>query len=250
MKRIFTVIFAIFVLIHNISFAKTINKTIEVTTKDDRIIKAKLSYIEIPHLQKYSTVVLLHSLGYSSEYWGSLISELNNAGYATIAVDLRGHGKSVYSKTFHKKSWIYFTNKNYQKMPGDITLILEYVKKHYKNINLNNMAIVGSDIGANTAILAAKDMKKKPVTMVLISPTRNFKGLYTPIALTELEMPILSMASLKDTYCLQEQKQLAKFAQGGFYAQNYPEGGMGMLMLKVNPEMTQDITKWIIKFLK
>ena len=153
------------------------------------------------------------------------------------------------AKLFIKKVG-YFTKKNYEKMPEDVNLILEQVKKNYKNINLNNMAIVGADIGANIAIIAAKDMKKKPVTMILICPTRTFKGLYTPIALTDLNIPILTMASLKDSYSLDEQKQLAKFAQGGFYAQNYPEGGMGMLMLKANPEMSQDITKWIVKWLK
>ena len=63
-------------------------------------------------------------------------------------------------------------------------------------------------------------------------------------------MPILSMASEQDSYSLAEQKQLAKFAQGGFYAQNYPHGGMGMLMLRGNPSMTQDITQWIVKYLK
>lgn len=252
MKKIFTVIFALIISFALVTptQAKNINKTIEIQTKDARIIKAQLTYIEIPKWPKYSTVLLLHSLGYSSQYWGNLIKDLNNAGYAVIAMDLRGHGKSVYSTTFHKKSWVYFTNKNYEKLPSDALQMLEQVKKQDKRVNLNNIAIVGADIGANTAILAAKDMKVKPKTMVLISPTRKFKGLYTPIAMTELNFPILSMASTLDSYCVKEQSELAKFAQGGFYAQNYPQGGMGMMMIKSNPSMAQDITRWIVKYLK
>ena len=63
-------------------------------------------------------------------------------------------------------------------------------------------------------------------------------------------VPILSIVSQKDRYSLQEQQNISKFAQGGFYARNYPQGGMGMLMIKSNPTMTMDITKWILKYLK
>jgi len=82
--------------------------------------------------------------------------------------------------------------------------------------------------------------------MILISPSMNFKGLYVPIAMTEIgTMPILSMVSKQDDYSIQEQKKLSKFAQGAFYAQNYPKGGMGMMMLKANPSMTKDIVSWL-----
>ena len=233
------------------SYAKTITKDLEVQTKDARIIKAQVSYVKIEGVKKYPTVVLLHSLGYSSADWANLIPELNNAGYAVIAIDLRGHGKSVFNTKFQKRAWTYFTPKNYQKFPSDVLLVLDQAKKQEKVVSLDNMAIVGADIGANTAVLVAKDLKKKPKTLVLISPTSNFKGLYIPIALVEMGgVPILSMVSNKDGYCLKEQKDLAKYAQGGFYAKNYPQGGMGMMMLKSNPSMSQDITRWIIRYLK
>lgn len=251
-KKILILILTVFVLTGTTLCAdcKVIKKEIEIHTKDARIVKATISYTKIDGLQKYPTVLLLHSIGYSSSDWGNLITDLNNVGYAVIAMDLRGHGKSIYNAKFQKKSWVYFDNKIYQKFPNDVLEILDASQKQCKVIDLNNMAIVGADIGSNTAVLAAKGMKKKPKTMVLIAPTRTFKGLYIPIAMTEIQMPILSMVSSKDKYSLKEQKELAKFSQGGFYAKNYPNGGMGMLMIKLNPTMSQDITKWIIKYLK
>jgi alpha-beta hydrolase superfamily lysophospholipase len=242
---------AIFVFASAMSaYCKTITKEIQVQTKDAKVIKSTITYVQINGLTKYPTVLLLPSLGYSSEDWGGLIADLNNVGYAVIAMDLRGHGKSIYDGQFKKKSWLYFTNKMYQKMPNDVLLMLNQVQKQVKVVDLNNMAVVGADIGANTAVLAAKDMKKKPKTMVLISPTTSFKGLYIPIVMTNLNMPILTMVSKQDKYCMQEQRNLAKFSQGGFYAKNYPQGGMGMLMIKVNPTMSQDIVKWIMRYLK
>lgn len=251
LKKISIFVLTIFVMILFAQGAncKTIQKDIEFQTKDSRIIKAKLSYVKTP-ADKYPVVLLLHSIGYSSRDWGNLINNLNSAGYAVIAMDLRGHGQSVYDKTFHKKSWVYFTNKSYQKFPSDVIGIVNQAQAQTKNLDMKNMAIVGADIGANTAVLAAGQMKNKPKTLVLISPTETFKGLYIPIAMTKINMPILTMTSTKDRYSMQAEKELAKFSQGGFYAQNYPNGGMGMLMIKVNHSMSMDITKWIIKYLK
>lgn len=231
------------------ALCKPIKKEIEVQTKDARIIKATVSYENIEGVKKYPTVLLLHSIGYSSDEWGNLITDLNNAGYAVIAMDFRGHGKSIYNAKFQKKSWTYFNNKIFQKFPSDVLLVLSQIQKQVKIADLNKMAIVGADIGANTAVLASKDLKSKPKTLVLICPTTSFKGLYIPIAMTDLQMPIIAMVSTKDRNCLKEEQNLAKFSQGGFYAKNYPNGGMGMLMIKLNPTMSQDITKWIIKYL-
>lgn len=252
-KTIKKIILLVFILIFSSALAaqcKVIKKEIQIQTKDSRIIKATLSYAKIEGKKKYPTVLLLHSLGYSSENWGSLINDLNNAGYAVIAMDFRGHGKSVYDATFHQKSWTYFTPKAYLKFPSDVTAMLNETQKESKKVSLDNMAIIGADIGANTAILVSKGLKKKPKTLVLISPSLTFKGLYIPVAMAEMGgIPILSMASRKDTYSIQQQAELAKFSQGGFYAQNYPYGGMGMLMLGVNPSMSKDITKWVQRYL-
>lgn len=240
----------VFALTAQNAYCKVIKKDIQVQTKDNRIIKATLSYVKIDKVKQYPTVVLIHSLGYSSENWGNLTNNLNNAGFAVIAVDLRGHGKSIYDGSLHRKPWIYFTPKTYLKLPSDVEAVLNQAQKDSKKVSLNNLAIVGADIGANTAVLVAKDLKYKPKTLVLISPTTSFKGLYIPIAMTQLgQVPILTMVSDKDKYSLQEQKSLSKFAQGGYYARNYPQGGMGMLMIKTNPTMTTDITKWILKYL-
>ena len=252
-KKLF--LFALTVLVFTLTvpnaYCATIKKEIQVQTKDLRVIKATLSYVKIDNVKKYPTVVLLHSLGYSSENWGDLINLLNNAGYAVIAVDFRGHGKSIYDSTLRRKTWIYFTPKAYLKFSSDVEAILDQAQKDSKKVSLNNLAIVGADIGANTAVLVAKDLKYKPKTLVLISPTTSFKGLYIPIALAQMgQVPILTIASQKDGYSLQEQKSLSKFAQGGYYARNYPQGGMGMLMIKSNPSMTVDITKWILKYLR
>lgn len=248
---ILTLIVLTFISVSQKAYSKTIRKDIEVTTKDSRIIKATLTYNKIDGLEKYPTIVLLHSVGYSSENWGGLIPSLNNAGFAVLAIDLRGHGKSVYTTALKKNSWVYFTQKNYKQFPTDVLAILNQVQQQSKKVDFSRWGIVGADIGANTAILAVDKFSKKPKTMVLISPSMNFKGLYTPIAMTEIgSIPILSMVCKQDKYSLQEQKKLSKFAQGAFYSKNYPSGGTGMMMIKANPVMAKDITDWLTTIIK
>lgn len=250
MKRILFLIlvFFAFALTGQNAYCKTIKKDIQIQTKDKRVIKATISY-EKRDLKQYPTVILLHSLGYSSENWGDLPELLNRAGYLVIAMDLRGHGKSIYDGSLKRKPWVYFTTKAFARFPNDVEEILTQAQKDCKEVSLKNYAIVGADIGANTAVLVAQDMKTKPKTLVLISPSTSFKGLYIPIALAQIgQVPVLTMVSQKDNFSVQEQKSLSKFAQGGYYARNYPQGGMGMLMIKSNPMMTVDITKWLLKY--
>jgi len=248
---LFSLAIFVFTVSAQSAYSKTIKKEIEVQTKDARIIKAELSYVKVEGMKKYPTVLLLHSIGYSSEDWGNLINDLNTAGYAVIAMDFRGHGKSIYNAKLQKRAWQYFTPKIYGKFPDDVIALLGEVQKKSKIVSLNSLEIVGADIGANTAVLVAKQLKVKPKALVLICPSTTFKGLYIPIAMVEMGgIPILSMASDQDRYSLQEQLKLSKFAQGGFYAKNYPNGGMGMMMIKVNPSMSYDITKWLVKYAK
>ena len=87
--------------------------------------------------------------------------------------------------------------------------------------------------------------------MVLLSLTRDFKGIYTPISLANIgNIPILSIVSIRDNHSYKEAQELKKFAQGTFYIKTYPAGGMGMLMLKANPSMAQDIVNWVLPQIK
>lgn len=250
MKKILILILTIILLIPTVSFAGTskrkvgfINITYE--TKDNFVLKSKLFY-PTEAQSVHPVVVMLHSIGYSSEYWESLVRDFVKSGVAVLVIDLRGHGQSIYDSNFKISSWRYYSDKQYAKYPSDISEILKYIAMNYKDISPVQYAIVGADIGANTAILASEKLQNKPKALVLMSPTRNFKGLYTPISMTNLTgVPIMTIVSAKDRYSCAEAYALKKFAQDAYEIKIYPAGGMGMLMLKVNQNMSQDIVNWV-----
>lgn len=225
-----------------------VNLTYE--TDDNFVIKSKLYYPK-QKAEIYPVVVFLHSIGYSSDYWGNITKEFLNAGSAVLVIDLRGHGQSVYDSDFKIRSWRYYSNKQFAKYPKDVTDILKYLASNYKDISTTKYAIVGADIGANTAVLVSEKMLNKPKALVLMSPTSTFKGLYIPISMTNLgKIPIMSIVSNRDNYSKKEANTLKKFAQAEYNLKVYPVGGMGMLMLKANPSMSKDIVNWVMPKIK
>lgn len=220
---------------------------IEFETKDGFLLHGML-YLPKEKRAKYPLIVLLHSLGYSSKYWENIPPQFTNAGFAVIAIDFRGHGASIHDKNFRKKNWMYMSDKSYLKYPDDILSFLVYLNDNYKNVSISHMAIIGADIGANTAILVADKLKIKPEALVLISPSVKFKDLYTPIALANLgSTPIMVDISGRDMYSKSQANYLKRFAQGEFDMKIYPNGGIGMLMLKVNPSMATDIVAFVVQ---
>ena len=222
----------------------------EAETKDGHLIKGYLSY---PKTNKkfYPTIILLHSIGRNSKYWSPLYIELSNMGYAVLRIDFRGHGKSVFDKKFNQKSWTTFRNDTFQKYPQDVFDVITKIQKESKKADFSNYIIMGSDIGANTAVILAKMMKVKPRGLVLISPRMNNKGLYIPIVMTQIgDTPILAISSKTNTFYMREQEQISKFAQGDFDVYNAERGGADMTILNSQPETKQVVIEWITQHLK
>ncbi len=253
MKRIILILTLFFVLINTVAFASTTTKRdIAVTSDDGFSIKGTLEYPKVKGKSSYSTVVLLHSLGYSSEWWGNLPQELLNQGYAVLKIDLRGHGRSVYNNKLVRTSWKSMTNSAYAKYPDDVIKVIDYVKsENSKKVFFNNWAIVGADIGASTAILVSDKIAYKPKTLVLLSPVVKTKGLYVPVKLANLDnIDVFSISGTDDNSGEKAQEYLKKFAQATFATYTSEARSTGMLMLKNDSSLSRIITSWIAEYLK
>ncbi len=225
-------------------------KKFDVETKDGFILKAYLSYPKT-RLNRYPVIILLHSLGDNYSSFRNFEKKLNYAGFAVLGMDLRGHGKSVYTKTMRQRAWQYFKYDTFALYPTDVLYVIKDVQSKNKKIDFTNYAIIGGDIGANTAVLVARALTIKPKALVLFSPMMKFKGLYIPVAMTEIGLtPILAIASETDPTSMHEQSRLAKFAQGNFDVINTKKGGSGISLLKSYPELEYQLTMWLEQFFK
>lgn len=226
-------------------------KEIKAAASDGFNIKATLTYPKNNKQKEFATVVLLHSQGYNSEWWGELPNELLNSGYAVLAIDLRGHGKSVYNSKLSRVSWKDLKNSAYAKYPDDVLQVINVVKEeNTKREFFNNWAIVGADIGASAGIIAADKYPVNPKTIVMFSPVVKTKGLDIPVNVAHLDkVDFLSITGTDDMISKESEAYLRKFAQAGFLTFQSKSKTTGMLMLKNDSELAEMISKWIREYL-
>ena len=253
MKRLILILTFFLLLINGIVFgaSATVKQNISVQSVDGFSIKGTLEYPRVKGQKEFSTVVLLHSLGYSSSWWESLPKDLLAQGYAVLRIDLRGHGASVYNSKLVRSSWSNMTDSAFAKYPDDVIKVIEKVKSdNTKRVFFKDWAIVGADIGANTAVLTAEKAPVKPKTLILLSPVEEVKGLYIPVQLAHLTgIDILAITGTDDVAGKASVDYLKKFAQAGFVSYTSESRSTGMLMLKNDNSLAKIITTWLGDYL-
>lgn len=254
MKRFVLSILALFLVFINTSVLAASNftkKEVKTVASDGFNIKASLAYPKDKTKKEFSTVVLLHSLGYSSAWWGNLEQDLLDKGYAVLAIDLRGHGASIYNSKLTKVSWKDMKNSAYAKYPDDIIKVINQVKEeNSKKTFFNNWSIVGSNIGASAGVLVSDKIDVKPQTIVMISPVVKTKELYIPVSIAHLDnIDFLSITGTDETESQEAEAYLKRFAQKNFSSYVSPARTSGMLLLKNDPELSRVIAAWIGEYL-
>ena len=254
MKRVALFILTLFFFLINISSdaaQKYTKKAIKAVSTDGFNISATLTYPKIKTQKEFRTVILLHSLGYSSDWWGDLPQLLLDKNYAVLAIDLRGHGKSIYDPSLERVSWKNLKNTAYAKYPDDVIAVINKVKEeNSKRIFFNNYAIVGADIGASTGVLASDKLKIRPKTIVMLSPVTETRGLYIPVSLAHLDnVDILAISGTDDVIAKEASDYLSKFAQAHFTEYTSESKTSGMLMLKNDESLADIVAEWVGEYL-
>lgn len=253
MKRFIFIILALFLILTtaNVDAAQNITtKEIHTIAQDGFNLKATLSYKKEKGRKEYPTVILLHSLGYSSQWWGNLPEELINKGFAVLEIDFRGHGQSIYNAKLTKISWKNLKDSAYEKYPDDVIRVMKTVKEENPKVNFfNKLTFIGSDIGASTAIITADKLPVKPPIIVLISPVTKTKGIYVPIHVANLDnTDFLSIVGTNDTTAIEASAYIKKFAQNKFAQYISESNASGMVLLKNDPQITTIICDWISEY--
>lgn len=223
--------------------------TIEITTKDGFILVGTVDLPAFASLKKkVPLVIFLHSLGHTKDSWFSLPQKTKSLGYAVLTLDLRGHGESIIDGKARKSYWTNFKPNDFQKLPGDVLDTISYVKTSYPEINSSKIAIVGADIGANAAIIAASKDNKDIKTLILLSPTMEQKKLETPVSLVAYgSHPLLIMVSKRDKFAYYQSSELIKYGQGIKTLKVFPSGGNGTDLVGFRPESNSIILDWLKK---
>ena len=222
-----------------------IKTKVELEAKDGFLLVGDL-YFAPQRKPARPLIILLHSFGSRASDWGNLSENLRLKNFNVLALDLRGHGRSVYMKNLKFKSRMNFTKDDWAKMPIDVVSSIDYIRKNYPQINTDEIYIVGADLGASMAVLAAAVMKIKPLKMVLISPYVSFKNLDIALVVPRLNtVPMMVMASKADKYSYSQSDIIYRLIHSPKVLKLYEQGGSGNLLLKRNPSSYDEIIKYI-----
>ncbi|MDD3593453.1 MAG: alpha/beta hydrolase [Candidatus Gastranaerophilales bacterium] len=240
----------------DIAFAQSKKRTtriLEIQTGDELIISSKLTLpASATSKNKVPLVVFLHSLGGDISVYDVMAEELKAKNIASLAVISRGHSQSLTYMSGKKSYWQNFSNKQFARYPSDIITCIDFIKQNYVSIDVNKIAIVGSDINANAAILAAvKGGKSNIKTLVLFNPSISFKGLEIRHSLVKYgNKPIMIIAGKKDKIHHSAAMELYKYAQGHVELVILDNSSTGDNIIKTNIAVRNKVISWLVTYLK
>ena len=184
----------------------------------------------VPPAQNAPGVILLHMVARNRADWEPLARKLQAAGFAVLAIDLRGHGESGGSRAWGR-------------MPQDVVAAQVFLSRQ-PEVDKGRIAIVGASIGANLALdFAASHGVVRSV--VLLSPGLDYRGIKTERAMQEYDRPVLIVASAEDQYAAESSRKLDSLAQGKHQLQIYQGAGHGTQMLEHEPSLSDLILTWL-----
>ncbi len=181
-------------------------------------------------------VILLHMVYGSRQDWQEFAVDLTDAGYAVLALDMRGHGDSGGSL-------------EWDKFEDDLLRVWAYFASH-PDVDGDRSGVVGASIGANIALLLGAS-QQDAAAVVLLSPGLDYYGVTTSDTLEAYApRPVLIVASEEDSYSAQSSRQLSELAGGEAHLEMYPGGAHGTVMFDRQPDLAGLIVDWLDSYLQ
>lgn len=174
-------------------------------------------------------VLLLHMLGGSRADWSEFARGLQEAGFAVLALDLRGHGESP-----GPEDW--------EKSLGDVAAAWQALCAR-PEVDRDRTALVGASIGANLALMVGAS-NAGVAAVVALSPGEDYHGLKPKGLLPNFgRRPVYLIASQDDPAAYASAQAMVGELPAGeaFY---YQSAGHGTRMFS-NPDLATRLTSWL-----
>ncbi len=176
-------------------------------------------------------ILLLHMYGGSRSDWRAFALDLRSAGFASLAIDLRGHGETAGVEDWSLAS-------------DDVAMAYAWLGAQ-AGVDVDRRALVGASIGANLALVeGARDESVGAVA--LLSPGFDYFRIQIQGLIEEYgERPSLLVASEEDAYSAETVRALAVSAPGEAELVILTGAGHGTAMLERDPELAGDLIAFL-----
>jgi alpha-beta hydrolase superfamily lysophospholipase len=227
----FVVLSVLALLAWSPSFASAAQR---VTFRTDDGVTISATWYE-PSLRPAPAVILVHMLHQSRREWESLAQRLSADGIGALAIDLRGHGESGGSAPAGDTSYL------------PMLLDVKAARRHLaqrSDVQHGRVGIIGASIGANLAALEAS-ADASVASIVLLSPSTDYRGLRIEAPLRKLARPVLLVASDDDPYALRSSREIQKAGGGVREVLVLKQAGHGTAMLSRDPDLVRQLVDWV-----
>lgn len=214
------------------------------TAKDGVKIAANLYPAESP----VGWIIFSHMMPTEKESWSDLAARFQDAGYESVAIDLRGHGESVSAKLDYRN----FSDAEHQKSVLDLEAAVEFLIKERK-ATVAQISFLGASIGANLSLQYISGHPEFK-TAVLLSPGLDYRGIKTEFLAKNLKtgQKVFFISAKDDVRSggnnnTEENQKLYDLIPIGAEKkiQIYETGGHGTDILETQPELVELIKNFI-----
>jgi alpha-beta hydrolase superfamily lysophospholipase len=205
---------------------------VQLTTDDGIALHA----VHEPVAGASKAVLLVHGDRRTANDWKFLQGKLQHAGFASLAIDLRGHGDSQGVGVPPLPDEVYMA------MMADVDAGLGYLREQ----GATEIMLVGADLGANLALGAAA-RHPDATNVVLLSPGLKIHGIRADAALKQWEQrSVLFVVSNDDPYSAKSALLLEAQARGPKHLEIYTGAGKGATMLNREPACEGLVMSWLL----
>ncbi len=205
-------------------------------------VKIAYDYYSAPRATGY--LVLVHMMPSTKESWKEFAEQAQKESFASVAIDLRGHGQSQSGPNGYEA----FSDEEHQQSMKDIEAAVEFLQS--QGATLEKITLIGASIGAN---LCAWYLAEHPEikSAVLLSAGESYRGINLEKILPKLNagQKLLMFASEDDIRQTNSNavvnKKLAELIPAGVDKKLviFPTGGHGTAYLDQATAPTLDFIK-------
>jgi pimeloyl-ACP methyl ester carboxylesterase len=188
----------------------------------------------------------------TKESWDELAELLNKEQFHVLAIDLRGHGESVFIKgensDAEKINYQDFTNEQHQNKILDVEGALNWLST--RGVELANILVGGASIGANLTIQILAENHQLHYGFAL-SPGLDYRGIKSNELFYSLnkQQQVFLTAAQDDPKSADSVEILEQIAQHNHKPQltveTFEKGGHGTNLFGTQPEFINLLVNWI-----
>lgn len=178
-----------------------------------------------------TAVILLHQRGGSAADWKPLVARLNAARIATLAIDQRGHGRSLGAQTGANAPW---------QTSNDIAGGIKWLGQ--RGFAAERIGLAGASYGANNALIYAAAHRRVP-SVALLSPGLNYHGLLIGPPAARYGGAVLVLSAKDDPITGGGPELVASVGKPGTVQRiSYGGGDHGTSLLAADPSSLKTLT--------